>query len=77
MKKCICLKDKEFDFQSKNGGSKFTVYKNKIYEYYHIHDSPIIVDVYHYPIISIFFNEVFIDTIKYRAKKIKFLLENN
>ena len=34
MKKCICLKDKEFDFQSKNGGNKFTVYKNKIYEYY-------------------------------------------
>ena len=75
MKKCICFKDKEFDFQSKNGGSKLTVYKDEIYEYYYIHDSPIVVDGnIHYPILSIFFDEVFIDIIKYRRQKLKTIL---
>ena len=84
MNKCICLKDKEFDFGSSIGGCKFVAKKNEIYEYYMSNglSNPFysikskgteceVVGLLYYPILGIYFDDVFSDIIEYRNNKLE------
>lgn len=70
--KCVCVIDKQFDFGSKMGGFIFSAKKGKIYEYY-IYDGMCNVSEnsrIYYPILSIFFNPIFVNLNELRNRKL-------
>lgn len=79
-KKCICIMDKEFGFGPKIGGFLFSVERGHKYEYY-IHEGMynILGDSLrtYYPILSIFFDDVFVDLSELRDKKLTEILKTN
>lgn len=78
--KAICIKDSEFDFGSKVGGVKFEVKKNEIYEYSTTSFGYSIQDKFRsdleYPILSMYFENSFIDISNHRDLRLNQLLNN-